>query len=180
MKVLVIALALVLPEAKTTEAEAPDLNKFIFFAVLQGCMEDGVPDKLVRRILEKKDNNCINFVYSCPLCHPAIEGFQAYLMRRDFYYGRKGDPYIPRKCLLPDDFKNPKEIQPALEKMIARWIKSHMKRMRLSKEEIKTLNTRMLIGRKKAMESIKKLGSGMKKCPTCEGSVAGSEFRKIR
>jgi hypothetical protein len=57
MRSLALACALAAtaaPDCDRTKALGPrDLNRFLFFAVLEGLVVDGVPDETVARILEQ-------------------------------------------------------------------------------------------------------------------------------
>lgn len=162
-------------QAKPREIPDPERRRFIFLSVLEGCLEDGVPDKLVERILEQKNNQYVNFVYACPLCHPAIDAFRAFSMREQFYYGYKGDPYqVP--CALPGELSDPKEMREGLEKLIQRWIGGRLNRCRLDEAERGAWKSAIERGRKEGMGMLLKIPPppGMTRCPTCEGSFSGS------
>jgi hypothetical protein len=65
--------------------------RLVFFAVLQGLYEDGVPDEVVNSIVppDKKGREKMrhSFVLDCPLCQPAFEAFCVYQARPRFSDG---------------------------------------------------------------------------------------------
>jgi hypothetical protein len=180
-----LAAVLVLPPAPRQEPaqDRPEFDRFLFFAVLEGLMEDGVSDEAVRRILETDPKGAyVNFVYSCPVCHPVVEAFRVYGKRHDWYHGRKGDPYLGKA--LPGDLAaalaSPErsKVRGGLQKLVTRYVEGHLKRLRLTQEEASRRRAAIEDGRKKGMGMLQLLPvPEMKECPSCEGAFAADPFR---
>ncbi len=70
--------------------------RLVFFAVLEGLYEDGVPTEAVDLIIgkESKLENKVkhNFVFQCELCHAVYEAFVLY-QRRQTFNGSEADTF---------------------------------------------------------------------------------------
>ncbi len=68
--------------AKTAANPFDNAYQFIFFAVLEGLYRDGVSDSDVDALLlEGPTGGYMNFIYSCPLCTPALAATRTYRER---------------------------------------------------------------------------------------------------
>lgn len=162
------------------QISAVEFRRFIFFAVLEGLFEDGVPNKLVERVLEADAKGAyVNFVYGCPICMPAVEAFRAFATRWDtFYYAQKGESYFHGPSV-PDDIAKVLDDSDAakrragLQKLIERHVKRRMDLLHLDEGERKAWRAAIEGGRKKGMELLQAQKLDLKQCPTCDGAEAG-------
>lgn len=86
MRRLLAILALVaafLPASPALGAPAdPELDRFVYSAVLDGLHELGLPDATVDRILENdSEGRPVSFIPGCPICTPARNAFLAWRAR---------------------------------------------------------------------------------------------------
>jgi len=161
------------------EERGLDLDRFLFFATLEGLCEDGMPDTAVTAVLERDyKGQYRNFVYACPVCSPVVEGFRAYSMRHDFYYSRKGDPLSPGTspaiAAVVEGLASPEATKrgAALDDFVRRCTERHMERLRLRDDEKADLRRRFREGRKKGMEVLRSSeGFQFKSCPSCDGAA---------
>ena len=84
-KHLFLIISLLSMVLNTMAAPTKDFNdnyRFIFYAVLEGCYEDGLATTNVDQILLMNTNvGFVHFVYACPICLPTIHALQAYRSR---------------------------------------------------------------------------------------------------
>src|SRR5262245_43577757 len=74
------------PPARGEEG-AYDAHRFIFYAVLEGCFEDGLATEDAAQILLRKENEpYAHFVYACPVCTPTIHALEVYRSRPARFY----------------------------------------------------------------------------------------------
>lgn len=164
----VLALAAVEGAKVPAPAPEPNLNRVLFFATLEGLCEEGVPDAAVQAVLEKDgEGRYRHFVYACPVCSPVVEGFRAYALRRDFYYGRKGDPLLAKegdgKAFVADPAA---ALHDFVERCVARQVASR----RLTEKEASELKMAITIGMKKGNSLLPSSGGfAHKSCPSCDG-----------
>ena len=68
--------------------------RLVFYAVLEGCFEDGLTDADVNQILlkEKPDTHYYeHFIYACPVCMPTMHALETYRQRpRSFWNENSG------------------------------------------------------------------------------------------
>ena len=173
-------------EAPGIEPGGPALDRFLFFAVLEGACEDALPDEAAKAALAQDGKGRYrHFVYACPVCSPVVEALRAYAMRQDFYYSRKGDPMVDDRNPSPvADLagrlagKEPKAQGAALKALVERWVKRRMERLRLTDLEKARWQQAMEEGRKKGMSGLPRSeGFEHRSCPSCDGA-SGNEFEK--
>jgi hypothetical protein len=162
------------PESRTSQ--------LIFFAVLEGLYRDGVHNDEVDLIIPPgKDGrgkfDLDNFVYACPLCHPAFEAFSQY-RRRELFYGLKAqldtfgpglDEAVRTQLRSPDAEKR----RQAIQGLINRWVARRLEMMRLTDAERADITREMEQGRKQGMNGLKPATQGAQSrtnCPICDGS----------
>lgn len=61
-----------------------DLDREIFFAVLEGLYVDGVSSEAVDALLAAEDGQPLHFVPGCPICMPAVDALRVYRARVPF------------------------------------------------------------------------------------------------
>lgn len=176
-----LALSAVPDGDRTKPLAGPDLNRFLFFAVLEGLVVDGVPDETVGKILEQKDGRYVNFVYACEICNPTIEALKAYSMRERFFYGRKGDPLVgkptlPRELLGLLDHAEAAKRREGIEKLVNRFVERRFKELRYTETESTPVRN-ALSGAKKRATLMLAQQTELKDCPSCRGAATGSLLR---
>ncbi len=177
-----------LPARAKEPVTAQRRARFLCMGVLEGLLEDNVPDDVVASVLEKADKDGYrNFVYGCPVCAPVIEAFRCYAMRVEpggWYYQNKGDPYAanPGGTVLPADLLaglragKREERLAAMEGLVARYVQRRFEMQRFSAEERNAMQEAMKLGRKEGMGFLKssdgreKDRTGMGTCPSCDGA----------
>lgn len=174
-----------LGQAQPRRIEPKEFNRFLFFAVLEGLMEDGVPDETVASILEQDEKHqYVNFVYSCPICMPVINACQAFVQREKFfYYGWKGDPYLgegrlpqeTRTLLASADRGDRRE---GLSSLVKRFVERRMSLLKLEGAEKAAWMHAFEAGLKQGMESQPAMNPGLGNCPSCLGANSRRYERK--
>lgn len=170
------------PQAPRLEFGTKEFNRFIFFAVLEGLYEDGVPEATVTRILERRANEgfYVHFVYACPICGPTVDAFRAYSRRQDFHYGWKQPDSAYLGGPLPPDLlqalENPdvSTFRNGLERLVQRFLNRRMDLLRFTPDDRKSVHAAMQTGRKQGMAGLPKFNPEMKKCPSCEAGVGAT------
>src|ERR1051325_10656416 len=160
-------------------------SQWVFFAVLEGLYRDGVKNDDVDVIIPpgqdgkaKFDNE--NFVYACPLCHPAYEAFCLYRQRQEFYglkspvdsFGNGLDPAISARL----HSQNADERRKAIQELINRWVSQRLEMMRPTNAEREAISREIEQGRKQGMGGLRQLvqlgqaTQSRTNCPVCDGS----------
>lgn len=174
-----------------TEASGySEAHRFVFYAVLEGCYEDGLSSNDVARILMRGPDNgaYIHFIYACPLCTPALHAFNAYRAQPPFYGMKNSTPTFGSG--LDDELKKQLYSDKTEDRLIAintlvqRWVKHRMAMLRLTDDERKTLVQSLEEMRKKGMQALKATASsptngagdktepyGAKECAICNAAV---------
>ena len=173
--------------------EYDETHRFVFFAVLEGCYQDGLTSQDIDLIVPPKDDDrdlSVNFVYSCPLCHPAFEAFRLYGARRPFQ-GQKVTEYdtfgegleAPLKAKLRGE---PGDRREAIKTLITRWIERRADLLRLTGEERETLMEDIKAKQEKGEIALEKfisegkdghfgkLYADWKECAICSGAAGAS------
>jgi hypothetical protein len=166
-----------------------DMQKLVFFAVLEGLYSDGVDNVAVDIILGVDPKTKLprmeeNFVYACPLCLPAYDAFVLYRSRVPFY-GRKsgGDTFGPGlDGIVLTKLKSTKKADrlEAIRMLVDRWVNRRLELMRLSAEERKAWTTQIEAGRQQGMKVLQgdSRKADWKGCAFCDGAAGGCEVRK--
>ena len=168
------------PESRATQ--------LVFFAVLEGLYRDGVSNGDVDQIIPpgeggkpRFDTN--NFVYACPLCHPAFEAFRLYRQREPFYglktprdtLGPGLEPAVAARLHSPDAT----ERRQAVEALINRWVSQRLQMMRLSESEREEITNEIQQGRKQGMSELRQANQTTQtrtNCPICDGSFGACQL----
>lgn len=169
------------PRAQDPPAERPDgeTSRFIFFAVFEGLVEDGAPDAVVDRILQKNDKGAYrHFVPGCPICLPTINACLAYQLRDRFDEGWKGDPYgagpgLPEELAKLLKGESIQELRQGIERLVSRYVDRRCELLRLTEAERAGVRSAIEAGRKQGMKLIGQ--TDMKECPSCDGAFKAVE-----
>ena len=162
------------------------VGPLVFFAVLEGLYRDGVKDDDVDLIIPPGESgkpkfDQENFVYACPLCHPAFEAFRLY-RQREFLYGFKAQintlgPGLDQAVRTRLHSPNADERRQAIEGLISRWVSQRLEMMRLAAAEREAITREMEQGRKQGMGGLKnallagQASQSRTNCPICDGSL---------
>jgi hypothetical protein len=162
----------------------------IFFAVLEGLYQDGVPNDLVDKIIaiDEQTKYPVNFVWACPVCMPAYEAFRLYRGRPQFNDKAHRDtfgPGLPKDQVERLTAVDQAVSQRAIEELIQGWMDRRMDELRLTPDERGEWRKEMEKRRKEGMsylQNYKELGlggsyAGMKTCPICEGANGACRAR---
>lgn len=150
----------------TTASRAKDFDethRFIFYAVLEGCYEDGLSTEDVAQILLKENRDSyIHFIYACPICTPTIHALEAYHSRPKQFYAMKKQGSTFGPGLGPEIRKQlystkPEDRLAAINKLMQGWISRRVELLRLSKEERVELQKKLEEMRNKGMDRLKNM-----------------------
>jgi hypothetical protein len=176
------------PDRERKPIDMAAVERLVFFAVLEGLYTDGVTNEDVDTILgvdpkTKQQNMEANFVYTCPLCHPAFDACQQYRARRPFY-GRKDSKDTFGKGLASEAERKlhspkPDERRQAIQELIDTWVRRRLDDMRLTKGELEEWKQKIAEGREKGMAALKaRPGDDPKStCPICEGALGACKLK---
>lgn len=162
--VLLVGLIALLLHAPGARAKDFDNDyRFIFYAVLEGCYEDGIATEDVARILTKDvkaTNLYVNFVYACPLCVPTIHALEAYQSRPSHFYSMKTPATTFGPSLTPELKKQlysaKSEDQLAvINTLVQGWVSRRIALLQLSEPDRAALQKRLEEMRKKGMSYLK-------------------------
>lgn len=197
-------------EARDAAAQVEDISKyewwknrgsrFVFFATLEGLYEDGVGGDVIDVIIplvtpaptdanpapQPYRNTDINFIYMCPLCHPASEAFLLYSQRTPFR-GQKtteidtfGDG-VPAELVKKLKSDKPAIRRDAIQALIQRWVQRRIERTKMTDQQRTELTIELKLLKKAGLESLelfkkrrpgdyyRDLYADWKSCPVCEG-----------
>jgi hypothetical protein len=161
-----------------------DVTEGIFFAVLEGCYQDGATTELVdaMRAAEPKSGYPANFVYACPICMPVLSALDLYVARSAFRgtktdadtFGTGVEPALVKRILGSDAA----DRRVAIETLVGRWIRRWLDAHRLTDAERAAWATEFANGRKIGMEYLEAYRrafpdagfDAMKTCPACEAA----------
>ena len=144
----------------------------IFHAVMEGLYTDGVSNEDVDCIVQDRSH----FVYTCPLCDPALQAFLSYRTRPNFT-GLKGIRNTLGKGLDPAMSERLKSTDrttrmTAIQELIQKWVTRRLESMRLKPAEQEDWRTKLAARRKKGMDVLEhnKGGDivGWKACAICD------------
>jgi hypothetical protein len=198
MKRLLFSLVgLLVLDASLPTARAADgydsTHRFIYYAVLEGCYEDGLSNQDIDQILLKGGQHThLHFVYSCPVCMPTIHALEAYRSRPERFYGMKSDTSTFGKGLEPAlgaklHSTNATARLETINALVQRWIQRRMTQLRLNEAERAALQGELETKRKKGMEALQRFtksgntetfAPGLAEhgqCAACNGAV-GLEY----
>lgn len=158
-------------DSRKAPSEA-ELNRFVFFAVLEGAYEDGIgPDALDVILKKNEKGEYSNFIYECPICTPSVEAFRAFAQRQSYYYGRKGEAYFGPAS--EETRKLMKEIvaggqsdryNKALDALMKRYISRRLDSLKLSDADRAVWLKALKVGQEKMKNTYDH-------CPWCAGAA---------
>ena len=185
--VSLIALALSAPSSRA-EKDFDDGYRFIFYAVLDGCFEDGISTEDVSQILKGGEKGAYShFIYACPICTPTIHALEVYRSRPAHFYSLKSGASTFGPGLTPDLKKQlysakPEDRLAAINALMQGWISRRMSLLKLSEQERTQLKMKLEAMRKKGMEALKVMAAGdpakfkmsafanVQQCAVCNGA----------
>lgn len=173
------------------EGAYDEVHRFIFYAVLEGCFEEGVTNEDLEHIIPTAENGMrkmrTNFVIACPLCGPAYDAFNFYAGRPRLTqpakitnyttYGSGLDAEVRKQLATPG-----LPCRDAIQGLIGKWVDNRIEKLRLSEEETKALREELAAKRKKGEEFLAGFQKGFngdeleeayrdwERCPVCSGS----------
>ena len=175
----------------STPAFAKDFDdnyRFIFYAVLEGCYEDGIATTNVDQILLMNTNvGHVHFVYACPICTPTIHALEAYRSRPPHMFGMKSRATTFGPGLTDDQVTrlysdNPTNRLAVINELMHGWIERRITELRLSDTEKKQLQANLEKMRKQGMQSLGQSQRGamdpskmsavaeVRQCAACNGA----------
>lgn len=172
------------PPVRAVWAMRSDVEHGVFFAVLEGCYEDGASTELVdaMRANDPKLGYPVNFVYSCPICMPVVSALDAYAARVKFRgskvdantFGEGVEPALAKRILGVDAT----DRRVAIETLVSRWIRRWLDARRFTDAERAAWAEEFAKGRKTGMEFLESVRrtfpdagfDAMKTCPACEAA----------
>lgn len=147
-------------------------SRFVFFAVLETCIEDNLPKEALDRILTRgKDNERVNFIPKCPICHPVLDAFVVYASA-DTTWTYTVKDRIAEDLLAQIKSKSPEECQAGLKRYVERAIQKRYRTLRMTDTERNRMETAIRAGMKEGLKRIE-LRPEMKDCPSCRGASDG-------
>jgi len=158
--VLLVGL-LVFTTPSFAEKDFDDAHCFIFYAVLEGCFEDGLSTEDVAQILMQRENESyFHFVYSCPICTPTIHALEVYRSRPSAFYSLKSGASTFGSGLTPDLkkqlYSDSAELRlSAISSLMQRWIARRMSLLALSDKQRDQLQKAIEDKRQKGMNALK-------------------------
>jgi hypothetical protein len=163
----------------------------VFYAVLEGLYADGVDNGAMELIIPvkvgtKKPDFTASFIYTCPLCEPALEAMRTYHAR---------PPFLGFKAPGPDtigpgiDEKTREQLgspalgerQDAMQRLVEKWVKQRLEIMRATDAERADWLAKAEAARTKGLAILKTFKekktfgdsyAEWKHCPICDGVVA--------
>ena len=174
-----------------TAASAKDFDdnyRFIFYAVLEGCYEDGIATTNVDQILLVNTNvGYVHFVYACPICTPTIHALEAYRSRPKHFTELKtrvttfgpGLSEEQIKKLYSDRLADQLEV---INGLMQTWVARRITELRLTDAEKTQLKQNLEKMRKQGMSMLKNFQNGdperfkmsafaeVQQCAVCNGA----------
>lgn len=187
--VSLIALVITAPVARA-QKDFDDGYRFVFYAVLEGCYEDGLSTNDISQILlkdAKEKNLYSHFVYACPVCTPTIHALEAYQSRPGRFYSLKTrattfGPGLPSKLNAQLYSQKAEDRLEAINVLMRGWVSKRMALLRLTEQERSELQKRLEEMRKEGMkhlETFEKAGgnsypvsafANVHQCAVCNGA----------
>jgi hypothetical protein len=175
----------------TTAASAKDFDdnyRFIFYAVLEGCYEDGIATTNVDHILLVNTNvGYVHFVYACPICTPTIHALEAYRSRPKHFAELKTRATTFGPGLSEEQIKKlysdrPSDRLEVINGLMQTWISRRMAELRLTDAEKAELKQNLEKMRQEGMKMLKQFQNGdperfkmsafaeVQQCAVCNGA----------
>jgi len=148
--------------------------RMVFFTVLEGLYEDGIPQEVVDLVIGRVEDNNIDkaFVFRCKLCHACYEAFAVY-QRRPAFNGAEGVNTIGNRVIAPALMEGLKsgsqrQFDAAFSGIIQPWVKQKL--LTLNQDDADKIATMKRFG-KLAREG-NALVRGYERCQACEAIKA--------
>ena len=175
----------------TTAAPTKDFDdnyRFIFYAVLEGCYEDGIATTNVDQILLMNTNvGFVHFVYACPICLPTIHALEAYRSRPKHFAELKTHVTTFGFGLSEEQIKKLYSSRPVdrlevINGLMQTWISRRMVELRLTDAEKTQLQQNFEKMRQEGMKMLKRSANGdpersnmsafaeVQQCAVCNGA----------
>ena len=175
----------------TTPVSAKDFDdnyRFIFYAVMEGCYEDGIATTNVDQILLMNTNaGYVHFVYACPICTPTIHALEAYGSRPKHFANMKTRTTTFGPGLNEEQIKKLYSDRPAdrlevINGLMQTWVSRRMTELRLSDAEKTQLKQNLEKMRQEGMKMLKNFQNGdperfkmsafaeVQQCAVCNGA----------
>lgn len=177
-------------------------SQMVFYAVLEGLFNAGVSKEHAALIFASDDKFSEHFVYSCPLCHPAVEAIRLYKAHSHFEFKkplRWGEDHVP---VFPRTFgkgleeatakrlesKDGNERIAVIQELIQNWVSQKLNSMRLTADERAQWTAHLEGLRKRGMASLEHMQrqspgnlalKERKTCPACDGSVGACTIAAV-
>lgn len=172
-----------------------EAHRFIMFSVIEGCYNDGVSDADIDAILPLDDkghrDQSKHFVYACPACSPALDGFALYAKRPALSFQKMkssgkafntfGQGLDPETRIELE--KGGQAGRDAVQKLTKKWVDERILRHRFTAEEEKALRLEFAKMRKEGEKLLKGFRAGgngdrlqevysdwEQGCPICSGA----------
>jgi hypothetical protein len=172
-------------------ASAKDFDenyRFIYYAVTEGCYEDGIATTNIDQILLWNTNTgYAHFVYACPICMPTIHALDAYRSRPKHLFGMKTSATTFGPGLSAEQIKKlysdrPAEHLEVINALMKSWITRRMDKLRLTDTERAQLNDNLKKMREEGMKMLRSSSqqrpeqfkmsafAEVKQCAVCNGA----------
>jgi hypothetical protein len=179
------------PLAPPTDPLRDPVGQMVFFAVLEGCFQDGVAREDIDLILPKNiDTGGVrleeHFIWTCPLCMPVVDALRCFKERGRFLSDKAGRDQFGNG--LPAEMRNRlrstvrEEQRAALQDLVAQWVRRRIELMRLAPDERITWNAAIEARLQVGEQRLKALKAGdlgedfqalyqpwQTRCPVCDG-----------
>lgn len=139
---------------------APEMNKFIYDAVIQGLNGDGFPINHAKWIAENKS---VFFVNKCRICANVAAAFKDYISENKISETKISTELLDK---LAKGEREEKLL--AFAQIINKYITLYYEKLNLNEREKTKLESELLLARKEGM-SLKKIEFG-DFCPSCDGT----------
>lgn len=175
----------------TTPAFAKDFDdnyRFIFYAVLEGCYEDGIATTNVDQMLLMNTNvGFVHFVYACPICLPTVHALEAYRERPKHLAELKTHLNTFGPGLSAEQVKKlysdrPTDQLEVINGLMQTWVTRRMAELRLTDAEKTQLKQNLEKMRQEGMKRLKQFQNGdpehfkmsafaeVQQCAVCNGA----------
>ena len=158
---LLFASLLALNTAPAIAKDFDDNYRFIYYAVTEGCYEDGIATTNVDQILLMNTNvGFVHFIYACPLCTPTIHALEAYRSRPKHLAGMKTrlttfGPGLSEEQIKKLYSDRPSDRLEVINGLMQTWITRRMTELRLTDAEKTQLKQNFEKMRQEGMKMLK-------------------------
>lgn len=165
-----------------------DFKRFVFFAVLEGLFEQGLPDTTVDRLLQRDamSGQPFLFVYGCPICHPTYDALRLYRSRQPMLGDKRESRDFANK-LEPAMLKRLNADDPAVRaeafgELVEQFVATRIAASRFTPAELRAWQAKIEEGKKRGEDQLKQYQaqgintySWMKSCSMCNGVNRGAK-----